>query len=97
MIKYVGLSCIIESKKHLKFDIDHHCTKWMQKFPWYNTTILLQLSGHNFKYYFTKGYKDNDALLCAVDAYDWIHLSGTVDTSSGSGIPFTSKLSIDSL
>ena len=24
---------------HLKFDIDQHCSKWMQNVPLYNTTI----------------------------------------------------------
>ena len=24
---------------------------WMDKFPWYNTTIWFQLSGQNFEYF----------------------------------------------
>ena len=65
--------------------------------PCNNTIIWFQSIGHNFEDYFTKGHKDTYELLCAWNAYDKIHPSGTENTSIGCGRPLKSAISIYSL
>ena len=49
--------------------------QWMDKVPWYNTTIFTKLNGQIFKDYFITGRKYRYELMCAFDAYEKLHLS----------------------
>ena len=44
-------------------------SQWMDKGPWYNTTICTKLNGQIFKDYFKTGRKDRYEFMCAVDVY----------------------------
>ena len=90
MLHRVGLSLIIDTNKHLGFDIGHNCNKWTQNGPLYNKTICSQSSGHNFEDYFTTGRKERYELLCDVYAYKIFHSSGPDNASIGVGIPLKS-------
>ena len=87
-IQHVILSWIIDNNNHLKFEIEHHCARWMQNGPWYNTMIFYQLSCHNYEYFFKKGRKYRYELMCDVDVYYIIHPSVPDNGSSGGGILF---------
>ena len=85
VIQHVVMSWIIDNNKHIKFDIYQKCSKWMQTFPWYHTTIIYQLIGHKFEDYFTAGCKARYELLCAADAHDIMQQSGPDDASISGG------------
>ena len=39
LLHHVGMSLIIETHEHLKYDIDKHNPYWITGGPWYNTSI----------------------------------------------------------
>ena len=42
VFQHFGLSLIIDNNNHLKFEIDVKGIQWMDKVPWYNTTIFIK-------------------------------------------------------
>ena len=69
----------------------------MQNGPWYNTTILFRLSGHNSKAYFTTGIKESYGFMCAVNAYGQMNPPWPSNGSSDGYRPLPNSLSTYSL
>ena len=67
----VVLLRIIEKSDNLKFEMEVQSRQWMEKVPWYYTTICSQLNGHIFEA-FSTGRKDRYEFMCDVDAYKQI-------------------------
>ena len=59
------------------------------KDPLYNTTIFSQLNSQSFEEFFKTGRKDRYELVCAVDAYNKVHVPVPDNANSGGGRPFT--------
>ena len=87
VFKHVVFLWIIESNKHLKFDMEVQGSQWIDKGPWYNTKICTKLNVQSFKNDFKTGHKDRYELMCAVDVYDKEHVPMPDDVSSGVGRP----------
>ena len=65
-------------------------SQYMDKGPWYNTTICTKLNGQIFKDYLKTGRKDRYELICGDYEYGRQNVSINDDTSSGGGRPMTS-------
>ena len=63
--------------------------KWMEKGPWYNKTICLQLNSHSFKVVFVS--KDRYELMCAGNTYVKEHINMPGGGSCGYGRPIPSN------
>ena len=67
----------------MKYDIDennHH--DWLNKGPWYNTSICLKLHGSIFEYFITHSGTDRYNLMCSLVAHDKIQPNDENDESS---------------
>ena len=96
----VWLLCIIKKNSQLKFEMAAQVCQWMDKIPWYKTTISTKLHGQIFEDYLKTGRKYRYALVFFVNVYDIDHVPMTCDASSGVGIPIpiiSSKEAIYSL
>ena len=50
ILHHVGMSWIIISNKEIKYDMDvNNHQDWLNKGPWYNTSICLKLHGSRFE------------------------------------------------
>ena len=55
ILNHVGMSWIIIPNKEMKYDIDENDNQdWLNKVPWYNTSICLNLHGSMFEYFITQ-------------------------------------------
>ena len=48
VFQHVELSFIIKNNKHLKVEMYAQVSQWMEKGPWYNTTICTKQNGQIF-------------------------------------------------
>ena len=54
ILHHVGMSWIISSNKEMKYEIDkNNHQDWLNKGPWYNTSICLKLHGSMFEEFIT--------------------------------------------
>ena len=70
ILHHVGMSWIISSKKEIKYDMDwksHQC--WLNKGPWYNTSICLKLHGNMFEYFIIHSITDRYNIMCSLVAH----------------------------
>ena len=49
VLHHVGMSCIINTNKHLEYDTDKNNSYWIKVGPWYNTSIFKNLYGKVLK------------------------------------------------
>ena len=70
--------------------MDAYNTKYMDKVPWYNTTICTKLNGQNSEDYLKTGRKDRYYLMCSIDAYGKGRVSSTDGAISGGRRPIPS-------
>ena len=97
MLCFIMLYYQIQNKKHLKFDIEQKCVKWIKNGLWQNTIICSQLSGHKSEEYLKTGFKYRYDLLCDVDAYYKTHPSGPDNASIGVGRSLSNTSYTDAL
>ena len=79
----VGMSWIISSNKEMKYEIDgNNYQDWLNKGPWYNTYICLNLHGSMFETFIThaRTYRYNP--MCSLVAHDKIQPACEDDESS---------------
>ena len=70
---HVGMSWIISSNKEMKYEMnDNNHQDWLNKGPWYNTSIYLKLHGSLFEDFITHARSDRYNLMCYLVAHDKI-------------------------
>ena len=71
MLHHVGMSWIISSNQEMEYEMDQtNHQDWLNKGPWYNTSICLKLHGSRFKDFITQARTYRYNLMCSlVDHY----------------------------
>ena len=70
LFHHVGMSWIISSNKEMKYDMDkNNHQDWLNKCPWYNTSICLKLHGSRFEDFITQARTDIYNLMCSLVAH----------------------------
>ena len=73
ILHHLGMSWIISSNKEMKYEMDDNNHQyWLNKGPWYNTSICLNLHGSMFEDFITHARSDRYNLMCSLVAYDKI-------------------------
>ena len=73
ILHHVGMSWIIRSNKEMKYEIDENNHQdWLNKGPWYNTLINLNLHGSMFEYFITHARTDRYNFMFSLVAHDKI-------------------------
>ena len=68
---YVGMSWIISSNEEMKYEMDENNHQYfLNKGPWYNTSICLRLHGILFEDFITHAISDRYNLMCSLVAHD---------------------------
>ena len=71
ILHHVGMLWIISSNKGLKYEIyENNHQDWLNKGPWYNTSICLNLHGSMFEDFITHARTDRYNLMCSLVAHD---------------------------
>ena len=67
------MSWIISSNKEMKYEIDKNNHQyWLNKGPWYNTSICFKLHGSMFEDFITHTRTDRYNIMCFLVAHDKI-------------------------
>ena len=73
ILHHVGMLCLISSNEEMKYEMDKNSHQaWLNKGPWYNTSICLRLHGILFEYFITHARSDRYNLMCYLVAHDKI-------------------------
>ena len=73
ILHHVGLSWIISSNEEMKYEIDkNNHQDWLNKVPWYNTSICLKLHGIMFEYFITHAITYRYNIMCSLVSHDKI-------------------------
>ena len=79
----VGMSWIISSNKEMKYEINkNNHQDWLNKGPWYNTSICLKFYGSTFEYSIAHARTYRYDLMCSLVANNKIQPSYEDDESS---------------
>ena len=71
ILHHVGMSWIIRSNKEMKYDMDkNNHQDWLNKIPWYNTSICFQLHGSRFEDFITQARAGIYNLMCSLVEHD---------------------------
>ena len=71
ILHHVGILWIIRSNKEMKYEMDRNNHQdWLNKGPWYNTSIFLKLHGSTFEDFITQAKIDRYNLMCYLVAHD---------------------------
>ena len=83
ILYHVGMSWIIRSNKEMKYEIEENNHQdWLNKGPWYNTSICLKLHRGIFEYFITHTRTDRYNLMCSLVEHDKIQPAYEDDISS---------------
>ena len=83
ILHHVGMSWIIRPNKEMKYKIDENNHQdWLNKSPWYNTSICLKLHRSIFEYFITHARTDRYNLMCSLVKHDKIKPAYEDDISS---------------
>ena len=67
----VGMSWIIRSNKEMNYDMDGNDHQdWLNKGPWYNTSIYSKLHGSTFEDFIIQSRTDRYNIMCSLVAHD---------------------------
>ena len=70
ILNHVGMSWIISSNKEMKYEIDENNHQdWLNKGPWYNTSICLKFHGSMFEGFITHARTDRYNFMCSLVAH----------------------------
>ena len=76
MLHNVGMSWIISSNKEMKNEMNKtNHQYWLNKGPWYNTSICSKLHGSRFEDFITQARTDRYNLMCSLVAHDRLQLN----------------------
>ena len=79
----VGMSWIIISNKEMKYDMDkNNHQDWLNKGPWYNTSICLKLHGSRFEAFIAQARTDRYNIICSLVSHDKLQPDYKYDESS---------------
>ena len=71
IVHHVDMSCIISSNDEIKYEIDKiNDQDWLNKGPWYNTSIYSKLHVSLFEGFIKHGRTDRCNLMCYLVAHD---------------------------
>ena len=71
ILHHVGMSWIISSNKEMKYEMDENIHQdWLNKGPWYNTSICLKFHGSRFEDFITQARTYIYSLMCSLVAHD---------------------------
>ena len=70
ILHHAGMSWIICSNKEMKYEIEINHPNWLNKGPWYNTSICSRLHGSMFEDFITHARTDRYNLMCSLVAHD---------------------------
>ena len=71
MLHHVGMSWIISSNQEMDYVINKtNHQDWLNKSPWYNTSICSKLHGSRFEDFITQARTGRYNLMCSLVAYD---------------------------
>ena len=84
MLRHVGMSWIISSKKEMDYDNFTSIKKleWFDTGPWYNKNICSKLYGTNFEDFITQARKYRYNIMCSLVAHDRLQENKPDDESS---------------
>ena len=73
ILHHVGMSWIIISNREMKYERDkNNHQDWLNKGPWYNTSICLNLHGSIFEDFITHERTDRYNIICYLVSHDKI-------------------------
>ena len=73
ILHHVSMSWIISSNKEMKYEIEkNNHQDWLNKGPWYNTSICLNFHGSIFEDFITHVRTDRYNIMCSLVAHDKI-------------------------
>ena len=84
VLYHVGLLWMISSNKKMKYDIEEKNPDWLNKGPWYNTTMYYKFDGTKFEDFIINDIKDRYNIMCYMTAH-YRQQSKYVDNSISSG------------
>ena len=71
ILHHVVMSWIISSYKEMDYEMDkNNHQDWLNKGPWYNTSIYLKLHGSRFEDFVTQARTDRYNLMCYLVSHD---------------------------
>ena len=83
ILHHVGMSWVISSNQEMEYEMDENNHQdWLNKGPWYNTSICSKLHGSMFEDFITQARTDRYNLMCCLVAYDRFQLDYKDDESS---------------
>ena len=75
ILHHVGMSWIISSNQEMEYGMDENNHQdWLNKGPWYNTSICLKLDGSRFEDFITQARTDRYNIICSLVAHDKLQL-----------------------
>ena len=75
MLHHVGISWIISSNREKEYEMNEtNHRDWLNKGPWYNTSICLKLHGSRFEDFITQAITYRYNLMCSLVAHDRLQL-----------------------
>ena len=75
MLHHVGMSWLISSNQEMEYEMNKTNNQdWLNKSPWYNTSIFLKLHGSRFEGFITQAITDRYNLMCSLVAHDRLQL-----------------------
>ena len=73
----------------MKYEMKENNPDWLNKGPWYNTTICYKLHGTVFEYFIINAITDRYNLMCYITSHDSQQPTYVDDASSGGGREIT--------
>ena len=71
MLHHVGMSWIIRSNREMEYEMNEtNHQDWLNKGPWYNTSICSKLHGSRFEDFITQARTDRYNLMCYLVAHN---------------------------
>ena len=80
LLHNVGISWTFSSNKEVNYEMDkNNHQDWLNKGPWYNTSICLKLHGSRFEDFITQARTDRYNLMCSLVAHNKLQLDYKYD------------------
>ena len=77
------MSWIISTNREMEYEMNkNNHQDWLNKGPWYNTSICLKLPGSMFENFITQSRTDRYIFMCCLVANDRLQLNYEDDESS---------------
>ena len=75
MLRHVGMSWIIISNQEMEYEPDENNHQdWLNKGPWYNTSICSKFYGSRFEDFITQARTERYNIMCSLVDHDKLKL-----------------------